>query len=271
MEVEVTALEISKIERDMLLQPRATLHQDWIEDYAADMIAGAVLPPIVVFFDGEKYWLGDGFHRTYAASAAGLSTIPADVRDGSRRDALLFSVSANASHGHRRTNDDKRRAVDIMLADPEWVRWSDGKIAGQCGVSAEMVRLRRPILQPLEDASPRLVTRGGTTYEMALPQREGPPPSPDASPAEEEPATFDFEAASLRNKALDAIRTLAALPPAAEVIDAWMKSASYGEPLDILDAARAWLGEFDKLYRINEPIRWAGVISRREAVLHAAE
>ena len=34
------------------------------------------------------------------------------VREGTRRDALRYSVSATASHGYRRTNHDKRRAVD---------------------------------------------------------------------------------------------------------------------------------------------------------------
>jgi hypothetical protein len=36
------------------------------------------------------------------------------------RDAILFSVSANGTHGQRRTNEDKRRAVLCLLNDPEW-------------------------------------------------------------------------------------------------------------------------------------------------------
>jgi hypothetical protein len=56
-------------------------------------------------------------------------------RQFNRRDALLFSVGANAIHGHRRTNEDKRRAVDVLLNDPEWRVWNDSEIARRCGVS----------------------------------------------------------------------------------------------------------------------------------------
>jgi hypothetical protein len=171
----VEQIELGQIERDMALQPRASLHHDWIEEYALDMREGAEFPPVVVFFDGEKYWLADGFHRVFAAEAAGLTAIQAEVREGGRRGALLFSVGANAQHGHRRTNEDKRRAVDIMLNDPEWCAWSDREIARQCAVDNSTVSRRRQELsvakqqigasvQPPEQ--PRKVTRRGTTYEM---------------------------------------------------------------------------------------------------------
>jgi hypothetical protein len=61
------------------------------------------------------------------------------VRTGSRRAAMLFSVGANAAHGMRRTNADKRRAVETLLADAEWAAWSDNQIAKACGVSDHFV------------------------------------------------------------------------------------------------------------------------------------
>jgi N6-adenosine-specific RNA methylase IME4 len=161
----IQQLAIDQLEYDMHLQPRARLHDDWIGEYAQDMASGAEFPPIVVFFDNEHYWLADGFHRCHAAKMAGLVEINADVREGTRRDALLHSLSANAEHGHRRTNADKQRAVDIVLSDSEWGGWSDREIASQIGVSHEMVRSRRKnICQTLTDS--RLVSRCGTTYEM---------------------------------------------------------------------------------------------------------
>lgn len=39
------------------------------------------------------------------------------------REAILFIVGANASHGLRRTNADKRRTVERLLADEEWRGW----------------------------------------------------------------------------------------------------------------------------------------------------
>jgi hypothetical protein len=245
-------LAISEIARDMLLQPRATLHQDWIEEYAAEMAGDAKFPPIVVFFDGVRHWLADGFHRTHAAVAAGLSTILASVRLGTRRDALLYSLAANADHGYRRTTDDKRRAIDIMLADPVWVLWSNSEVARRCGVDHKTVAARRTALAPIignsQDSS-RLVTRGGSTYEMNTagigPGVDDDSPAPDAPPAPRALDTpldvFDWEAGWLRDRAMEAIRAMAKLPSPDDVLAAWMKSYSYGEPQATFDAAIQWL------------------------------
>ncbi|MBT3274957.1 MAG: streptomycin biosynthesis regulator, partial [Spirochaetales bacterium] len=49
-----------------------------------------------------------------------LLEIDADIRQGTQQDAVLHSVGANAAHGARRTNDDKRLAVKTLLCDGEW-------------------------------------------------------------------------------------------------------------------------------------------------------
>lgn len=160
-------LLLSQIRADGGTQSRAQL--DWvaIDEYARDMRDGAIFPPIVVFHDGTDYWLADGFHRLRAAEHAGLDGLPADVRQGTRRDAVLHSVGANSDHGVRRTNGDKRAAVELLLQDAEWGQWSNPEIARKCGVSDEFVRTLRPIFQPLEDTpSVRKATRNGRTYTM---------------------------------------------------------------------------------------------------------
>jgi hypothetical protein len=96
-------------------------------------------PPLVVFHDGADYWLADGFHRWHALNQAGKTSAEVDVRSGTVREAILFSLGANGAHGLRRTNADKRKAVESMLADPEWAKWSDHKIADACGVSHPFV------------------------------------------------------------------------------------------------------------------------------------
>lgn len=116
-------------------QSRATLDRGVVSDYAEAVRDGATFPPIIVFFDGSSYWLADGFHRYEAYSAAQVYDVPADVRQGTQRDAILFSVGANASHGLRRTDADKRRAILTLLEDKEWGLWSNREIARQCGVS----------------------------------------------------------------------------------------------------------------------------------------
>lgn len=106
-------------------------------------------------------------HRVEAARDAGLKTIAADIRQGTRRDAILYSVGANAEHGHRRTNADKRRAVLRLLNDDKWQNWSDRKIARQAKVGHAMVSdLRANLSVHKEQIPTRTVTRGGTTYQQ---------------------------------------------------------------------------------------------------------
>jgi ParB-like chromosome segregation protein Spo0J len=113
-------LQLTQIKTDGGTQSRAGLDQFVIDDYAQLMKEGAAFPLVVVFYDGTYYWLADGFHRTSAAEQAGLETIEAEVKQGTRRDAVLYSVGANATHGLRRSNADKRRAVETLLTDTEW-------------------------------------------------------------------------------------------------------------------------------------------------------
>lgn len=125
-------------------QSRAALSEDAIADYAAAYGAKATMPPVVVFRDRDgQSWLADGFHRCYGAQRAGLDAIAADVREGTQRDAILYAVGANAQHGLRRTNADKRRAVEILLRDAEWSAKSDRWIATATGVHHETVAATR--------------------------------------------------------------------------------------------------------------------------------
>lgn len=152
-------LDISTIRLDGGTQPRASIDVTVMEDYALRMADGAKFPPVVVFYDGTDYWAADGFHRIHAArDGLGLTEIEAEVRQGTQRDAILYSCGANAEHGMRRTNADKHRAVMRLLEDPEWSRWSDSEIARRCAVS-------HPFVAGLRPASPATVTgeNGGAT------------------------------------------------------------------------------------------------------------
>lgn len=138
-------INIKSIRIDGGTQSRAEIHGDTVAEYAEAVKNGANFPPVVVFFDGVDYWLGDGFHRYHGFTQAGKASIPAEVRDGSQRDAVLFSLGANATHGLKRTNADKRKAVEVALAHTEFGQWSDRQLAEACGVSVTFVgSIRRP-------------------------------------------------------------------------------------------------------------------------------
>jgi hypothetical protein len=70
-----------------------------------------------------------------------IGFVDADVFEGTRRDAVLYAVGANAKHGLRRTNADKRYSVKLLLSDPEWrEKRSNRWIAEKCAVDEGLVR-----------------------------------------------------------------------------------------------------------------------------------
>ena len=131
-------LELSKVRSDGETQSRVELSQETVAEYAQAMESGASFPAIVVFHDGSHHWLADGFHRLFAARKAGLVAVDADVRAGTKEDALWFALGANESHGLRRSSGDVRRAVELALrhfpgktqqAIAEHVRCTQGYVA----------------------------------------------------------------------------------------------------------------------------------------------
>ena len=139
-------LKLKDIRLDGNTQPRQFINQDVVNEYAEEMTETDNFPPMIVFNDGANYWLADGFHRYHANKKAGFVEVDCDVRNGTLREAVLFSVGANAVHGLRRTNDDKRKAVVTLLQDIEWGDWSDSEIARKCLVSHVFVgRVRKTL------------------------------------------------------------------------------------------------------------------------------
>lgn len=112
-------------------------------EYADLMKSGVQFPPIVVYHDGQKYWPADGFHRAAAVHLNGGNTISVEVYHGSRRDAILYGITANKGHGLRYSNEDKRNAIRLLLADPDCAAWSDREIARHCGVDHKTVGVIR--------------------------------------------------------------------------------------------------------------------------------
>lgn len=167
--MSVVSLRIDDIKMDGGTQPRACLDFKAVDDYMDDMEAGVKFPPVTVFYDGESYWLADGFHRVKAAYAANFDSIDCDVRQGTLEDAQWFSFSANQTNGLRRTNDDKQRAVKAALQHPRAQSLSDSEIARHCGVSVPTVAAWREkmglSLKTLKIGT-RTVTRNGKTYQQ---------------------------------------------------------------------------------------------------------
>ncbi|BBU58530.1 hypothetical protein KU6B_47950 [Mameliella alba] len=200
-------IELAKIRTDGGTQSRAAINEETVADYAEAMAdPNTVFPAVVVYFDGRDYWLADGFHRVAAWGRIGRIEVPADVRQGGRRQAVLHSCAANAAHGLRRTNADKRRAVMTLLEDDEWSKWSDREIARRCRVHHTTVsKVRADVTGEIASEPRTYTTKHGTEAQMdtsrigkpeapaedhaiavdepqaALPRTDEPQPEPDRS------------------------------------------------------------------------------------------
>ena len=164
----IADIGLHKIRTDRT-QSRCKLDDETVAKYANEMECGVVFDPATVYHDidagQETYWLADGFHRYAARKAWGANTLTCEVRIGTERDALEWSLKANAKHGLNRTTEDKWRAVELALKDEEWSTYTHGKLAELCGVSDKFV------------AKVRLAQSGPNGSELETDQAEQDPPS----------------------------------------------------------------------------------------------
>ena len=159
-----TELKIHELRIDGGTQPRAMLDGPTVMEYAETMERGVELPPVSVMYDGENYWLYDGFHRVKAAQNIDRTTIRAEIKQGTKEDAQWESLAANKAHGLRRSQADKRRVIKRALKG--WgSNKSDRAIARHVGCSPTTVgKYREDLSVQIGQIEEREVTRNGKTY-----------------------------------------------------------------------------------------------------------
>lgn len=149
-------LKIADIRIDGGTQPRKSLDQDLVKDYAEKMRDGIVFPPIDVFFDGSETWLSAGFNRLHAHKSNGHTEIECNVINGTLREAQLHAWKSNNKHGKPLTAEEVRAIIRKMLEDEEYGAWSNNKIAKDLGVSSMTVgRVRISMEEESKEAEPK--------------------------------------------------------------------------------------------------------------------
>ena len=172
MTTELMTIPLSCI-KDGGAQMRVEMSPEIIGEYAEAMLGGAVFPPVILYFDGTDYWPGDGYHRIEGTRKIGRDAIDAEVRKGTARDAILCGVGSNAFHGLRRTQADRRKAIVLLLTDPEWARLSDRKLGELANVDHKTIgKIRRE----LSGEFPQVKSMGGE-----IPQKPKPNGKPSGS------------------------------------------------------------------------------------------
>lgn len=104
-----------------------------------------------------------------------------------------YSVGANATHGLRRTNADKRRAVETLLRDEEWGAKSDRWIAEKCGVGNQLVgHIRRELCESHSSTTTTARTgRDGKTRRASNGKASASEPPPEPLATDPEPPADD--------------------------------------------------------------------------------
>jgi ParB family chromosome partitioning protein len=97
-------------------QPRRSFDEAKIEELAASIRNQGIIQPLVVRHKGDRYELIAGERRWRAAMKAGLSEVPAVIRDASDNDALQLALVENLQRedlnpieeasGYRRLQDE---------------------------------------------------------------------------------------------------------------------------------------------------------------------
>lgn len=160
-------LTLTDILIDPGLQARDSVDWDTVKQYAQEMEAGANFPPVAIFADGDAYWLADGYHRYHAAKLIDQDELACEVHQGQWRDAMLYALSANLQNGLRPNLQDRLRALQILLDDPEWQQWSNSELARRSGTNRKtVISHRKPSCPNGQDSGKAKVSRGGTVYEQ---------------------------------------------------------------------------------------------------------
>lgn len=136
-------IPLTDLTEDTRFQSRTRTDDVTVADYKEAMMSGIMLPPINVAVVEGTIYIVDGWHRYRAAKECGLDSIQAVVEEMSVDDAVWAAASANRAHGLRRSNADKVRSVEMVLALASAEMLSDREVARKIGVSHEFVRQHR--------------------------------------------------------------------------------------------------------------------------------
>lgn len=198
-------MKTEKIRCDMVeatsaTQIRKKLIPEVIDDYCEALKNGAIFPAIDVFKErgSSRRILSDGFHRLIAHIHAEREEIECNVHEGGMREALAHAFGANCEHGLRRTNADKRHAVEMALKDPYFGQLSRQEIADLCRVTKRTVR------KIANEPPPPDPAEGGNGSSPGKPEKPG---DGDHRPTKPAPTQAEIERDEIRG-AVSAIKAL---------------------------------------------------------------
>ena len=153
--IEDNKIQYLKIE-DIIpnrFQPRERFDEDSLEELADSIKEHGVIQPIVVRKLGDKYELIAGERRTKASSLAGLTTIPAIVRDMNDKESAKISILENLQRKNLTAIEEAKTYKRILELD----NMTQEELARTMGRSQPMVANKLRLLSLPEEIQEALV------------------------------------------------------------------------------------------------------------------
>ena len=170
-------LRVDDVTRDARIHVRGAIDEAVVEEYAERLADDVWFPPVVVFRDGSRYSLADGFHRLEAFRRAGREQIEALVHVGTPDDALWFGLAADRNHWSRLTRADRWHAIGLVL--DTWPDLTRAQIARHLGCSWSYVSKVRAQLSGGQHVPPAVQAADGPSASR---NRSSSPVSPVPDP-----------------------------------------------------------------------------------------
>lgn len=145
-------------------------------------------PRVFEIIGRTGYWLTRGFHRVEAMTREGKTRTEFDVRSGTFADAVIDAVQGNIGHGLKRTSQDKRRCVEMLLdIHPEW---TDRAIAEKADVGHPLVA---EVRAQVEDLPPESEESKGKTQKRLGRDGKRHPAKKEADAESEKPKIYPHD------------------------------------------------------------------------------
>ena len=146
-------LRIDAIRIDGGTQVREQDHPEYAQALADDLANGDLMPPPLVFDDGDNLWMCQGFYRLRAAKACGKDEIECEVREGTLQDAIWAAIPSNREHGLRRSHADIIKVIKMAVQHPNALETTQADLARYLGVARQTVAKYASQARPPVDAA----------------------------------------------------------------------------------------------------------------------
>jgi len=135
-------------------QPRTHFREEALAELAQSIQVSGIIQPLVLRRIGSRYQLLAGERRWRAAQRAGLSRVPAVVRETTDEAALEITLVENIQREDLNPIEEARayeRLMSEFHLTQEEVAAKTGKDRATIGNATRLLRLEKPILDLIED------------------------------------------------------------------------------------------------------------------------